>query len=208
MSKKVDRTRHAITVLGDGGCGKTAVTIMFTSDHFVEYYDPTIESSYKRQIVVDNAAVLLEILDTAGQDEFTAMQSQWISFGEAFVLIYDITKRISYERIPHIYRRITMVKDCDQSKPPPVVLLGNKTDLAEHREVSTAEGMQLAKQINAIFFETSALNNTNITEAFVELTRAIRKHYGIVTTGGSTENPAGGEPQTTKKIKKSLCTLL
>ena len=43
MSKKVDRTRHAITVLGDGGCGKTAVTIMFTSDHFVEYYDPTIE---------------------------------------------------------------------------------------------------------------------------------------------------------------------
>merc|ERR1712137_1087323 len=171
--------RHCIAVLGDGGCGKTAVTIMFTSNHFVEYYDPTIESSYKRQIVVDDRAVILEILDTAGQDEFTAMQSQWISFGNAFVILYDVTKRASFDRTKNFHHKIPMVKDCDQKKQPPIILLGNKIDLEDQREVSTAEGEDLANQLGATFFETSALTNTNISEAFHELTRRIRVYYGL-----------------------------
>merc|ERR1712137_744216 len=196
--------RHCIAVLGDGGCGKTAVTIMFTSNHFVEYYDPTIESNYKRQIVVDDQAVILEILDTAGQDEFTAMQSQWISFGNAFVLLYDITKRASFDRTKNFHHKICMVKDCDTKKQPPIVLLGNKVDLEEQREVATEEGEELAKELNATFFETSALSNTNISEAFIELTRQIRVYYGL-NAPASGENKEGDDK---KKAKKGLCILL
>uniref|UniRef100_A0A7S4II12 Uncharacterized protein n=1 Tax=Vannella robusta TaxID=1487602 RepID=A0A7S4II12_9EUKA len=203
LQTKIDKSRYCITVLGDGGSGKTAVTIMFTSNHFVEYYDPTIESNYKRQIVVDDQAVILEILDTAGQDEFTAMQSQWISFGNAFVLLYDITKRASFDRTKNFHHKINMVKDCDVRNQPPIVLLGNKVDLEDQREVSTEEGEELAKELKATFFETSALANTNISEAFIELTRQIRVYYRL-----NVLVPENGEKAETKKAKKGLCILL
>jgi GTPase KRas protein len=75
-------------VLGDGGVGKTALTIQLCSNHFVEEYDPTIEDSYRKQVVIDDESCLLEILDTAGQEEFTALRDQWIRDCEGFVLIY------------------------------------------------------------------------------------------------------------------------
>jgi len=155
-------------------------------------------SSYKRQIVVDDQAVVLEILDTAGQDEFTAMQSQWISFGNAFIILYDVTRRASFDRIGNFHSKILMVKDCDPKNQPPVVLLGNKVDLEQNRQISTHEGNEAAKKIGATFFETSALQDTNITEAFVEITRQIRVHYGL------TENSTSGG----KSQKKSFCVLL
>lgn len=60
-----------ITVLGQGGCGKTAFTIRLCSNHFVEDYDATIENSYRRQVVIDGEAAVLDILDTAGQEEYS-----------------------------------------------------------------------------------------------------------------------------------------
>ena len=64
------KTHYKICVLGDGGVGKTALTIQLCSNHFVEEYDPTIEDSYRKQVVIDNESCLLEILDTAGQEGF------------------------------------------------------------------------------------------------------------------------------------------
>ena len=161
-------------------------------------------SNYKIQVVVDDKAVLLEILDTAGQDEFTAMQSQWISFGNAFAILYDVTKRASFDRTKNFHHKILMVKDCDQKKQPPIVLIGNKIDLEDQREVSTAEGEELAAQLDAIFFETSARTNTNITEAFHELTRRIRVYYGL----GEQRNAEGTDQPKVKPKKGGLCILL
>lgn len=161
-------------------------------------------SNYKRQIVVDEQAVILEILDTAGQDEFTAMQSQWIAFGNAFVILYDVTKRESLSRAKNFHHKIMMVNDCDTSSQPPITLLGNKIDLEDQREVQTEEGESLAKEISATFFETSALTNTNISEAFIDITRKIRVHYGL-NTNASTGSSKEGKGE---RKKKGLCTLL
>jgi GTPase KRas protein len=67
-------TLHKIVVLGDGGVGKTALTIQLCLSHFVETYDPTIEDSYRKQVVIDEIPCVLEVLDTAGQEEYTAFK--------------------------------------------------------------------------------------------------------------------------------------
>jgi len=162
-----------ICVLGDGGVGKTALTIQLCSNHFVEEYDPTIEDSYRKQVVIDDKVTMLEILDTAGQEEFTALRDQWIRDCEGFVIVYAITMRRSFEQIPQFKEQVLRVKDVDKI---PMVLVGNKCDLEHQREVSAVEGQELAKAFGAIFKETSAKLRTNVEEAFYDLVRAIRKH--------------------------------
>ena len=66
---------------------------------FVETYDPTIEDSYRKQVVLDDAPALLEVLDTAGQEEYTALRDQWIREGEGFLLVYSIASRSTFDRI-------------------------------------------------------------------------------------------------------------
>ncbi|WWC68079.1 uncharacterized protein I206_101998 [Kwoniella pini CBS 10737] len=100
-----------ITVLGDGGVGKTALTVQFTMSSFVETYDPTIEDCYRKQWVVDDQPCLLEVLDTAGQEEYTALRDQWIRDGEGFLIVYSITSRATFERVERIVERVIRVKD-------------------------------------------------------------------------------------------------
>mmetsp|Transcript_7978 Transcript_7978/g.20107 ORF Transcript_7978/g.20107 Transcript_7978/m.20107 type:complete len:197 (+) Transcript_7978:479-1069(+) len=191
---------YKITVLGDGAVGKTALTIQFCSNHFVEYYDPTIESSYRRQIQVDDSVCMLEILDTAGQQEYTALLSQWITYGDAFLLLYSITDHQSFERVAWIKEKILQAKDIndvDSADCPPLILIGNKADLAEKRQVSQEEGRDLAQRIRAEFFETSALTRQNVEEAFFAAVRKIR----VLRLPKETE-------KIQKKPKKGGCVLL
>merc|ERR1711974_63821 len=162
-----------ICVLGDGGVGKTALTIQLCSNHFVEEYDPTIEDSYRKQVVIDDESCLLEILDTAGPEEFTALRDQWIRDCEGFVLIYSITSRPSFEQISVFKDQVLRVKDKDRI---PMMLVGNKCDLEEKREVSTQEGQDLARAFGASFKEASAKTRVNVEEAFYDLVRKIRSH--------------------------------
>jgi len=168
-------TNYKLTVLGDGGCGKTAITIQFCSNHFVEQYDPTIESSYRRQIVVDDEACVLDILDTAGQEEYTAMRSQWIRQGDAFLIVYDLTKLSSFQHVAQFRDQVIREKEAEASNSdPPLVICGNKLDLEHQREVSAFAGQELAKSFNAGFFEVSAKTRANIDDAFADIVRRIR----------------------------------
>lgn len=166
------KTHYKICVLGDGGVGKTALTIQLCSNHFVEEYDPTIEDSYRKQVVIDDESCLLEILDTAGQEEFTALRDQWIRDCEGFVIIFSITSRSSFEQVSTFKEQVMRVKDADRL---PMMLVGNKCDLEEKREVSTQEGQDLGKQFGAQFKETSAKTRVNVEEAFYDLVRMIRQ---------------------------------
>jgi len=163
-----------LVVLGDGGVGKTALTIQLTSNHFIEYYDPTIESSYRRQVVIDEKACILDVLDTAGQEEYTALRSQWIRTGEGFAIIYDITNRGSFEMAEKFKNQI--LQDLDVTAAP-MILVGNKCDLADRREVTTMEGTELAKSWGAAFLETSARTRKNVDEVFFNLVRQIRSWH-------------------------------
>lgn len=168
------KTHFKICVLGDGGVGKTALTIQLCSHHFVEEYDPTIEDSYRKQVVIDDKPALLEILDTAGQEEFTALRDQWIRDSEGFVIAYSITSKTSFDLCKNIHSQILRVKDGEENV---ISLIGNKRDLEHKREVSIEDGQNLARLLSTQFHETSAKTRLNIDESFFDVVREIRQRY-------------------------------
>ncbi|XP_071520099.1 GTP-binding protein Rit1 isoform X2 [Panulirus ornatus] len=163
-----------IVVLGEGGVGKSALTLQFVSHNFLEYHDPTIEDAYQRQAVIDGEPALLDILDTAGQIEFTAMRDQYMRCGEGFLICYSLTDRRSFEEVAGYRKLIAKVRAADSI---PIVLVGNKVDLDDplHRKVSTEEGQALAHSMGCPFFETSAALRYFVDDAFHMLVREIRK---------------------------------
>ncbi|KAN0033743.1 hypothetical protein ACTFIV_000208 [Dictyostelium citrinum] len=161
-----------LCIMGDGGVGKTAVTIQFISNHFVYYYDPTIEDSYRKQCVIDDQVYMLDILDTAGQDELTAMRDQWIRSCEGFILVYSITSRSSFDQIQFFREQIIRVLDREDV---PIMMIGNKSDLEDERQVTFQEGKDLARCLNMSFMEVSAKNRANIEEVFNETVRSVKR---------------------------------
>ena len=152
-----------MVILGDGGCGKSALTIQLVQNHFTAEYDPTIENSYKKQVTVDSEAYMLDILDTAGQEEYVTLRDQYISVGEGFLLVYSLTNRDSFTNLPKFREEILRLKEESNF---PVVIAGNKCDLESYRKVEQNEGMSLAKSWGVPFFETSAKVRVNVEESF------------------------------------------
>ena len=189
------KTHYKLCVLGDGGVGKTAMTIQLCANHFVEEYDPTIEDSYRKQVVIDEKPCLIEILDTAGQEEFTALRDQWIRDSEGFLIIYSIISRSSFEHVNSIMASIHRAKDEDNNV---VMVVGNKCDLEHKREVSYVEGKRTADMMRAMFRETSAKTRENVEEAFYDAIRAIRSEEDKVNGNLKAKN---------EKVKSKRCTL-
>lgn len=133
---------------------------------------------------------MLEVLDTAGQEEYTALRDQWIRDGEGFVLVYSISSRSSFSRIKRFHHQIQRVKESVASSPSypgspitavapqapvPIMLVGNKSDRVTEREVSTQEGHALARELGCEFVEASAKNCINVDKAFYDVVRILRR---------------------------------
>lgn len=133
---------------------------------------------------------MLEVLDTAGQEEYTALRDQWIRDGEGFVLVYSISSRSSFTRITRFHNQIQRVKESSASSPSypgspisaasqssvvPIMLVGNKSDRVTEREVSTQEGHALARELGCDFVEASAKNCINVEKAFYDVVRQLRR---------------------------------
>jgi len=132
--------RYRIVVLGDGGVGKSALTLQYVQHNFIDYHDPTIEDAYQQRTVIDFEPCLLDILDTAGQVEFTAMREQYMRCGEGFIICYSITDRHSLHEAVEYRNLIAKVR---ASEDVPVILVANKVDLEQfHRNVDTEEGQE------------------------------------------------------------------
>jgi len=97
---------YKLVVVGGGGVGKSAITIQFIQSYFVTDYDPTIEDSYTKQCVIDDTVAKLDILDTAGQEEFSAMREQYMRSGEGFLLVFSLADRTSYEEIYKFHKQV------------------------------------------------------------------------------------------------------
>ena len=163
---------------------------------------------------------MLEVLDTAGQEEYTALRDQWIRDGEGFVLVYSISSRSSFARIQKFHHQIQRVKESagagsptypgsplsqtmSSFGPAPVMLVGNKCDRVTEREVSTQEGSALAKQLGCDFVEASAKNCINVENAFFNVVRQLRRQRasGPSPRGSHQKDPyvsRGGKTSTTK----------
>jgi len=161
-----------VVMLGNGGVGKSALTFRFVQDKFVEAYNPTIEDSYRKPIKVDGKNILLDILDTAGQEEYTELREVYMRGGEGFIIVYSITDRKSFNEVIEFRDRTLRVKD----KPSvPMILVGNKADLENSRVVTKEEGQQLSEKLQIQFLETSALTGTNTNEIFSNIARQVLK---------------------------------
>ena len=144
--------------------GKSALVIRLVTDNFLDEYDPTIEDSYRKQVVIDSDPAILDILDTAGQEEYSSMQDQWMREGKGFMLVYSVADRASFDEITVFKDKILRAKELDKV---PIVLVGNKCDLdASERQISTEEGQELAKQMECPFLETSAKAKINNKSCF------------------------------------------
>jgi len=159
-----------VAVLGDGGVGKTALAVQFTLNCFVETYDPTIEDAYRKQLVVDNRMCFVEVIDTAGQEEYATLRDQWVREGEGFILVYSITSRSTFDRLEVFRQSMLRVK----RQKPIFMLVGNKCDKTYEREVSKEEGIALARSFGCEFMETSAKTPQNVERLFTSLVRALR----------------------------------
>ncbi|XP_054718900.1 ras-related protein Rap-2c-like [Uloborus diversus] len=157
-----------VVVLGSGGVGKSALTVQFVSGAFMEKYDPTIEDFYRKEIEVDCAPCVLEILDTAGTEQFASMRDLYIKNGQGFVVVYSVTSHQTFQDIKGMREQISRVKGQDRV---PLLLVGNKRDLDHQREVARAEGEGLARLWGCPFLESSARSRQDVDELFAEIVR-------------------------------------
>ncbi|GAB0200027.1 ras-related protein Rap-1A [Grus japonensis] len=168
----------------------TPCTVQFVQGIFVEKYDPTIEDSYRKQVEVDCQQCMLEILDTAGTEQFTAMRDLYMKNGQGFALVYSITAQSTFNDLQDLREQILRVKDTEDV---PMILVGNKCDLEEERVVGKEQGQNLARQwCNCAFLESSAKSKINVNEIFYDLVRQINRKT----------------PVEKKKPKKKSCLLL
>lgn len=166
-------TTYKLVVVGDGGVGKSALTIQFFQKMFVQDYDPTIEDSYIQHTEIDRTWCIMDVLDTAGQEEFSAMREQYMRKGDGFMLVYSVTDPQSYENIHNFHTQILRVKDRDTY---PMILVANKVDLVHLRKVTEDQGRELASTLKIPYIETSAKDPPlNVDAAFHEVVRVIRE---------------------------------
>ena len=194
-----------VVVVGDSGVGKTNLIKRFITNTFSENSKATvgvefISKSYK----INNQVFKIEIWDTAGQERYKSITAAYYKGAKGALIVYDTTQKTSYE---NINKWMVEIKD-KASKDMKLMIIGNKTDLKDSRQVETNEALQKAKDLEAPLMETSAKDGSNVREAFYDLLkemyREIRKKIEVVesqTKGGND----GIQLETNEKPKKKGC---
>ncbi|KAI9745987.1 MAG: hypothetical protein M1818_000668 [Claussenomyces sp. TS43310] len=188
--------RIAITIIGDGGCGKSSITLRLVRSQWTSEYDPTIEDSYSVTRSVDGQTYHLALTDTAGQEEYRGMWGGGGSLrADAFLLVYDITSRATLEALDEFNALVDMVAETRFEEHanaraktttlrgaggpstmvtmPVKIVAGNKCDLQQSRQVDAKTGLEWARSRGCGFMETSARNTVNIEETFALLVRRV-----------------------------------
>eukprot|EP00040_Diaphanoeca_grandis_P026030 m.145122 g.145122 ORF g.145122 m.145122 type:complete len:179 (-) comp30418_c0_seq1:50-586(-) len=162
-----------VCLLGCGSVGKSALAVQYVDDRFVESYDPTVEDVYSKIIDLQGVKASLKIIDTAGTEQFTSMVELYVQSCEGFILVYDVTKKSSFEGLTQIKDMIWKVKNVsNKKKSPPIIVAGNKIDDPD-REVLFAQGHGRAKEWGAGFMETSAKTKVQVNELFTDIVTRI-----------------------------------
>ena len=170
MDNKNKTIEAKIITLGDSHVGKSSLIIKFIDNKFTINYMSTIGFDLKcKTIQINNEEIKLIIHDTAGQERFRSLASNYIKNADGVLLVYDISDKNSFENIEKWMEDIIE----ESRNKIPIVLVGNKCDLKEQRSVTQKEGEDLAKNYNIVFLETSCKNGDNVENCFKELTKQI-----------------------------------
>jgi GTPase SAR1 family protein len=199
----------SITICGDGGCGKSSITLRLVRSAWTSEYDPTIEDNYSVTRKIDGITYHLSLTDTAGQEEYRGMWASSNLGADAFLLVYDITSRDSLEALQYFNDLIDMeaetrLDNAERARragvnphayatpgagsgskvvSPVKIVAGNKCDLQESRQVSAAMGLDWARKRGCGFMETSARLEVNIEETFALIVRRVIERRRLVEMG-------------------------
>ncbi|KAJ3449177.1 ras-like protein [Anaeramoeba flamelloides] len=169
----INNTMTKIAVVGGGGVGKSCITLKFLRDVFIEKYDPTIYESYLKSMIVDEEAIILEILDTAGQEEYKSLVDRYFRNSHAFVCVISYDQRGSLGQMRETVKMIQRAKDEDDIVG---LLVCNKCDIPkEERSITDEEVKNLSLELNLDMVECSAKTGENINDLFITLVRKLRK---------------------------------
>ncbi|CAF0749268.1 unnamed protein product [Didymodactylos carnosus] len=159
-----------LVLTGDSSVGKSNLLLRFTRNEFRLDTQSTIgvEFAYK-QLNIDGRKIKTQVWDTAGQERFKTVIPQFYRGSEGALCVFDLTKPDSFDHI------VSWIEEVQRhtSTEIPMILVGNKSDLVEQRKISKDQAMMLAKQQNMSYMETSAMNSTNVEQAFTTLVTAI-----------------------------------
>ena len=153
-------------IVGDGSVGKTSIVRRLTRNDFDTDTEATVGVEFITHVItVDNTAIKLQIWDTAGQEKYRSVGKAYYRDAVGVLLVFSLTSHESFESLSEWLEDVRPF--CHKSAK--IVLIGNKSDLSDKREVTTSEAQNFATSNNLDYFETSALANKNITEAFYQV---------------------------------------
>jgi len=159
---------YNIVLLGQGGVGKSALLVRFTTGRFIHEYDPTLELTYDMCYEVDEEPAVLHITDTASTHE-----PVYLSQNEGFIVVYAIDEPRTFQTAKQLIKLIRELKK-QRGQHTAIVLVGNKVDLNHSRSVSNKEALEFASEYECFFHETSAANNINVKVVFQDAVRQLR----------------------------------
>ncbi|KAK8790629.1 hypothetical protein WA588_002378 [Blastocystis sp. NMH] len=155
--------KYKLVFLGDPGVGKTSIITRFMYDTFDSTYQATIGIDFlSKTMYLEDRTIRLQLWDTAGQERFRSLIPSYIRDSSVAVIVYDLTNRASFEATK---KWLSDVR-AERGEDVVIILVGNKTDLSDSRQVSTDEGDALAKELNILFIETSAKCGYNVSALF------------------------------------------
>ena len=181
-------------IIGDSGVGKSNILLRYINNSFSEEFKTTVGVEFgAKNIEMNNNIYRIQIWDTAGQENFRSIARAYYKNCVCACIVYDIANRPSFESIQ------SWIDDCTKqsSKSVLLVLIGNKNDLEDKREVKYEEGEKFAKSHNMIFLETSAKTGNNVNDIFLKSVRQINQN--IIDNKYDLENEACGIRQGMKK---------
>lgn len=160
-----------ILLIGDSGVGKSCLLLRFADDTYTDSYISTIGVDFKiKTIEIDDKIIKLQIWDTAGQERFRTITSSYYRGAQGIIIVYDVTDRESFNNVKNWIIEIEKYAAEDVQK----ILIGNKIDLKNDRNVSYEEGKELADNCNIQFLETSAKIAHNVEQAFKTMASEIK----------------------------------
>ena len=162
-------------IIGDAAVGKSNLLLRYAHGQFKPEYQLTIGVEFgAKNIQINNQIFRIQIWDTAGQENFRSITRAYYKNSVCALVVYDISSRETFEHVT------TWIEDCKNQSPKTIfmVLVGNKCDLNDKRQVSIEEGRELAERNEMMFFETSAKDGINVEEIFLNSANEISKRIG------------------------------
>ena len=159
-----------LILIGDSYVGKTNILLKYLKNQFNENSKTTIGVEFDtKNIIINNKRIKIQIQDTAGQEIYRSITSAYYKGAKGALIVYDITRKNTFDNIDKWIIDLKLNGD----KNICIIILGNKSDLINKREINKNDGIKKAEMYKTAFLETSALNGDNISKAFDELIEQI-----------------------------------